>query len=145
MAYNPMVQHQVASMYLELDAATATLDRYLAGWTGGADLTETLAQRTYSMKWRAAEAAKRVVDTALDVVGGAGMFKGSELERLYRDAALRRVPPRERRPDARDRRSGDARGPGRAASLVSRGQRARSACSTAASPSSTAPSASASA
>jgi alkylation response protein AidB-like acyl-CoA dehydrogenase len=37
------------------------------------------------MKWRAVEAAKRVVDIALDVVGGAGMFKGSELERLYRD------------------------------------------------------------
>ncbi len=85
MAYNPMVQHQVATMYLELDAATATLDRYLADWDGGVDMTETLDVRTYSMKWRAVEAAKRVVDTALDVVGGAGMFKGSELERLYRD------------------------------------------------------------
>ena len=31
------------------------------------------------------EAAKRIVDIALDVTGGAGMFKGGELERLYRD------------------------------------------------------------
>jgi alkylation response protein AidB-like acyl-CoA dehydrogenase len=37
------------------------------------------------MKWRAAEAAKRVVDIALDVTGGHGMFRGQELERLYRD------------------------------------------------------------
>ena len=37
------------------------------------------------MKWRAVEAAKRVVDIALDIVGGAGMFRASELERLYRD------------------------------------------------------------
>jgi alkylation response protein AidB-like acyl-CoA dehydrogenase len=41
--------------------------------------------RTYSMKWRAVEAAKRVVDTALDVAGGGALFRGNELERLYRD------------------------------------------------------------
>jgi alkylation response protein AidB-like acyl-CoA dehydrogenase len=37
------------------------------------------------MKWRAVEAAKRVVDIALDVSGGGEMFRGNELERLYRD------------------------------------------------------------
>jgi alkylation response protein AidB-like acyl-CoA dehydrogenase len=84
-AYNPMVQHQVAEMYLELDAATASLDRFVEDWVSGADLTETLVPRLYAMKWRAVEAAKRVVDIALDVAGGAGMFKSSELERLYRD------------------------------------------------------------
>jgi len=31
------------------------------------------------------ESAKKVVDTALDVTGGAGMIRGNELERLYRD------------------------------------------------------------
>ena len=41
--------------------------------------------KVYSTKWRAVEAAKRVVDVALDVAGGAGMFRGNELERLYRD------------------------------------------------------------
>jgi alkylation response protein AidB-like acyl-CoA dehydrogenase len=36
-------------------------------------------------KYHAVEGAKRVVDMAMDVSGGSGMFKGQELERLYRD------------------------------------------------------------
>jgi alkylation response protein AidB-like acyl-CoA dehydrogenase len=35
-------------------------------------------------KYRCVEAAKRVVDLAMDISGGTGMFKRSELERLYR-------------------------------------------------------------
>jgi alkylation response protein AidB-like acyl-CoA dehydrogenase len=84
-AYNPMVQHQVAEMFLELDAASATVDRFVADWVAGVDHGETWVPKVYSTKWRAVEAAKRVVDVALDVAGGAGMFKGNELERLYRD------------------------------------------------------------
>lgn len=84
-AYNPMVQHQVAEMYLELDAAGATLERFVDDWTAGVDHGEAWVPMVYSMKWRSVEAAKRVVDIALDVTGGAGMFTGNELERLYRD------------------------------------------------------------
>jgi alkylation response protein AidB-like acyl-CoA dehydrogenase len=72
-------------MYLELDAASATLERFVDDWVAGVDHGDTWVPKVYSMKWRAIEAAKRVVDTALDVVGGAGMFRGNELERLYRD------------------------------------------------------------
>jgi alkylation response protein AidB-like acyl-CoA dehydrogenase len=36
-------------------------------------------------KHNCVEAAKKVVDLAMTVSGGAGMFKSSELERLYRD------------------------------------------------------------
>ena len=84
-AYNPMVQHQVAEMYLELDAAQATVDRFVDDWLAGVDHGERWGAKLFSMKWRAVEAAKRVVDIALDVSGGGGMFRGSELERLYRD------------------------------------------------------------
>ena len=38
-----------------------------------------------SAKYRAVEGAKRVVDLAMDVSGGTGMFKKNEIERLYRD------------------------------------------------------------
>lgn len=84
-AYNPMVQHQVAEMYLELHAASATLDRFVEDWVSGVDHGEAMLPMIYSVKWRAVEAAKRVVDRALDVVGGGGMFRSNELERLYRD------------------------------------------------------------
>jgi len=85
MAYNPMVQHQIAEMYLELDAADATFERFVDEWVHGVDHGDGWVPRVYAMKWRSVEAAKRVVDTALDVAGGAGMFRGNELERLYRD------------------------------------------------------------
>ncbi len=85
-AYNPMVQHQIAEMYLELDAANATVERFVDDWVAGADHGEGWISKVYSQKWRAVEAAKRVVDIALDVAGGGAMFKGNELERLYRDA-----------------------------------------------------------
>jgi alkylation response protein AidB-like acyl-CoA dehydrogenase len=84
-AYHPMVQHQVAEMYLELDAAIAVVDRFVDDWSAGVDHGEQWGSKVFSMKWRAVEAAKRVVDLALEVTGGAGMFKGNELERLYRD------------------------------------------------------------
>jgi alkylation response protein AidB-like acyl-CoA dehydrogenase len=84
-AYNPMVQHQVAEMYLALEAASANLDRFVADWVAGVDHGEAWVPKVYAAKWTAVEAAKRVVDIALDVAGGGGMFKGNELERLYRD------------------------------------------------------------
>jgi alkylation response protein AidB-like acyl-CoA dehydrogenase len=84
-AYNPFVQHQIADMFLELDAASATLETFVERWVTGAFDADTLGPRVYSMKWRSVETAKRVVDIALDVTGGAGMHKRSELERLYRD------------------------------------------------------------
>lgn len=84
-AYNPFVQHQIAEMYLEREAAAATLERYVADWVSGVDHGDEWGPKTYATKWIVTEAAKRVVDTALDVSGGAGMFAGNELERLYRD------------------------------------------------------------
>jgi alkylation response protein AidB-like acyl-CoA dehydrogenase len=84
-AYHPVVQHQISQMFLELDAAQATVDRFVDDWVAGADHGDAWVPKVYSMKWRAVEAAKKVVDIALDVAGGGGMFKGNELERLYRD------------------------------------------------------------
>ena len=41
----------------------------------------------------AVETCWKVVDTAMDVSGGTGMFKGNELERLFRDARCGRFHP----------------------------------------------------
>jgi alkylation response protein AidB-like acyl-CoA dehydrogenase len=84
-AYNPMVHHQIAEMFLELDAASATIERFVEDWVAGVDHGDTWVPKAYAAKWRAVEAAKRVVDIGLDVSGGGGMVKGNELERLYRD------------------------------------------------------------
>ncbi len=84
-AHNPMVQHQIAQMYLELDPAQALVDRLIADWVSGVDHGAMWGPKIVSAKWRAVEAAKRVVDLALDVAGGAAMMRGNELERLYRD------------------------------------------------------------
>jgi alkylation response protein AidB-like acyl-CoA dehydrogenase len=83
--YNPFVQHQLAEMYLELDAAGATADRLVEDWLAGTDHGPRWGAQIVSAKWRATTAARKVVDLALEVSGGGGMFKGNELERLYRD------------------------------------------------------------
>jgi alkylation response protein AidB-like acyl-CoA dehydrogenase len=84
-AHNPMVQHQIAEMFLELDPAEALVDRLVDDWVSGVDHGVMWGPKIVSAKWRAIEAAKRVVDIALDVAGGAAMVRGNELERLYRD------------------------------------------------------------
>jgi alkylation response protein AidB-like acyl-CoA dehydrogenase len=84
-AYNPMIQHQIAEMALQLDAGSATAERLVDEWDRGVDHGAGWGVRIPAAKWNAIESAKRVVDVALDVTGGAGMFRGNELERLYRD------------------------------------------------------------
>ena len=44
-------------------------------------------------KHRAVEGAWRVVDTAMDLAGGFGIFKQAGLERLFRDARIGRLHP----------------------------------------------------
>ncbi len=44
-------------------------------------------------KYRATEGVWKVVDTAMELSGGAGMFKRNELERLFRDARAGRFHP----------------------------------------------------
>lgn len=84
-AHNPMVQHQVAEMYLTLDPAIALVDRLLDDYENDVDHGAMWGVKIVSAKWQAVEAAKRVVDLALDVAGGGAMMRGNELERLYRD------------------------------------------------------------
>jgi alkylation response protein AidB-like acyl-CoA dehydrogenase len=85
MAWNPMIQHAVAEMDMELDAIGAHIARVAEDWSAGADHGGLWPAKLVSAKHRAVEGAKRVVDLAMEVSGGTGMFKKNELERLYRD------------------------------------------------------------
>ncbi|GAC1383524.1 MAG: acyl-CoA dehydrogenase family protein [Acidimicrobiales bacterium] len=85
MAYNPMIQHTVAEMVIELDSITAHVERVAADWSAGVDHGGMWPSKLVVAKYKAVEGAKRIVDMAMEVSGGSGMFKSSELERLYRD------------------------------------------------------------
>jgi alkylation response protein AidB-like acyl-CoA dehydrogenase len=85
MAYHPEIQHYVADMKLEIDGLGPHVDRVTEDWSDGVDHGPAWPAVIMSAKYHAVESAKRVVDLAMDVSGGAGMFKQNELERLYRD------------------------------------------------------------
>jgi alkylation response protein AidB-like acyl-CoA dehydrogenase len=92
-AHHPLVQHQVAQMHLELDAARAVLDRLARDWVEGVDHGARWPVQVLAAKWRAATAAMTVVDTACEVVGGGSYRRGAELERLSRDVRAARFHP----------------------------------------------------
>jgi alkylation response protein AidB-like acyl-CoA dehydrogenase len=86
MAYHPEVQHCFSEMQLALESAGAQVDRVAEDWSKGVDHGAQWPMKLVAAKHNAVEAAKKVVDLAMAVSGGAGMFKSNELERLYRDA-----------------------------------------------------------
>lgn len=85
MAYHPYTQAAVADMVLELDAMGPQAERIAADWSTGVDHGGLWASKLVSVKHRVTQGAQRVVDLAMEVSGGAGMFRRNELERLYRD------------------------------------------------------------
>ena len=93
MAYHPEVQHNVAAMQLAYDTIDPVLDRMCQYWTEGADYGHDWPAKIVSTKYHAVETCWKVVDIAMDLSGGAGMFKSSELERLFRDARCGRFHP----------------------------------------------------
>jgi alkylation response protein AidB-like acyl-CoA dehydrogenase len=93
MAYHAEVQHAIAEMALELDAIEPHLDRIAEDWSAGVDHGATWPARIVSAKHHAVEGGWRVVDKALDVAGGFGVFRKAGLERLFRDARLGRMHP----------------------------------------------------
>src|ERR1700730_11248747 len=93
MAYHPEVQHTIADIVIELDGMIAHADRIAEDWTNNVDHGNLWPAKLVAAKYHCVEGAFRAVDLAMDVSGGRGMFKGDELERLYRDARCGRFHP----------------------------------------------------
>jgi alkylation response protein AidB-like acyl-CoA dehydrogenase len=93
MAYHPELQHRVAQMGLAIEAIGPHLDRIADDWSNGVDHGAAWPAKIFAAKFHAVEESWRVVDLALDVAGGFGIFRGSGLEQLFRDARLGRIHP----------------------------------------------------
>jgi alkylation response protein AidB-like acyl-CoA dehydrogenase len=86
MAYHPGLQQAVAEMALLFDPIGPHLDAVAEDWSAGVAHGATWPAKIVSAKYHAVTACWRIVDKAMELSGGAGMFRGHELERLFRDA-----------------------------------------------------------
>jgi alkylation response protein AidB-like acyl-CoA dehydrogenase len=93
MAYHAGLQHAVAEMGLLIEEIEPHLERIADDWSNGVNHGATWPAKIFAAKHHAVEASWRVVDLALEVAGGFGIFKRSGLERLFRDARLGRMHP----------------------------------------------------
>jgi alkylation response protein AidB-like acyl-CoA dehydrogenase len=92
MAYHPEIQHGVAEMRMRLDTIDAYLSRTVSDWASGVEHADWPV-RLVSTKYVCVNAAYEVVDIALDLSGGAGVFKRNRLEQLFRDSRMGRFHP----------------------------------------------------
>jgi len=93
LAYHAEVQHRVAEMAIELEAIGPQLEQTAQDWSDGVDYGMGWVIKLFAAKYRAVEGSWRVIDLALDLAGGFGIFKSAPFERLFRDARLGRIHP----------------------------------------------------
>lgn len=93
MAYHPEVQHEVAEMRMALESVDALLATLTEDWSAGVDHGALWPLKILTGKHVAVTKAWQVVDTAMDLSGGAGIFRRNRMEQLFRDARLGRIHP----------------------------------------------------
>jgi alkylation response protein AidB-like acyl-CoA dehydrogenase len=91
-AHHPDVQHGVAEMVMGLEAMGAQIEKMTGDWSTGVQHADWPV-KIVATKYNAVETAWKIADRAMEVSGGFGMFKKSELERLFRDARAGRFHP----------------------------------------------------
>ena len=86
-----VVQHKLLEMRREVEVARAytwqVVRRFLADQAAGGGNADIIAEACLA-KQTAVEACERVVDTAVQIHGGAGYLHGTEVERHYRDSRI---------------------------------------------------------
>ena len=88
LADNAVSQAKLADMAMSIDASALLI--YRAAWQqdeGGVDSRRAAAMA----KLHATEAAQQVIDSAVQMHGGAGVAKGVKVEELYRDIRALRI------------------------------------------------------
>jgi alkylation response protein AidB-like acyl-CoA dehydrogenase len=93
MAYHAEVQHTIAEMVIELESIGPHLEAIAEDWSNGVDHGGQWPMKIFTAKYRAVEGSWRVVDQALEVAGGFGIFRSAGFERMFRDARLGRIHP----------------------------------------------------
>src|SRR5436190_3079484 len=88
LAEHQLIQEKLADMATELDAARLLVYRAAQLKDSGAAASTREASEA---KLFATEAAGRIIDQAVQIHGGAGLVRGSVVERLYRDARSLRI------------------------------------------------------
>ncbi|MEO6446513.1 MAG: acyl-CoA dehydrogenase family protein [Gemmatimonadaceae bacterium] len=93
MAYHAGVQQGVAEMVIEMEGIGPHLDRVAQDYSDGVDYGAGWVIKIVAAKYHAVEGSWKVVDRALDLAGGFGIFKRGPFEQLFRDARLGRLHP----------------------------------------------------
>jgi alkylation response protein AidB-like acyl-CoA dehydrogenase len=93
MAYHAEVQHRIAEMGLAMEPIGPHLERIAEDWSTGVQHGGAWPLKIVSAKYHAVESAWKVVDLALELGGGFGIFRRSGLEQIFRDARLGRIHP----------------------------------------------------
>ena len=92
MAHHPEVQHQVAEMRMAYDAAEALLERTVADWSSGVEHADWPV-RFVATRQVVINHALDIVDKAMDLSGGAAVFRANRLEQIFRDVRMGRFHP----------------------------------------------------
>lgn len=83
-----MTQAKLADMALDVDASALLV--YRAAWTRDAG-AERVTREAAMAKLFSTEAAQRVIDEAVQILGGRGVVAGAPVEKLYREIRALRI------------------------------------------------------
>ncbi len=93
MVHHAGIQNDIGEMFMELEGVEAQLNLVAKEFSEGVDYGLAWPLKFIAMKGRVMEVNWKIVDKALDIAGGFGIFPASGLERMMRDARLGRIHP----------------------------------------------------